>query len=139
MQSGVALYNTLVAMPFNLTMHNIGSVNSVGNVIFLAGESRYATSKATFMYHGVGFDVKGPMRIEEKFLTERLDSILADQSRMGKIITERSSISDPEIASLFRAQTTVDSSWAKDNGVIEDIRDFNISPGSPVVNLVFQR
>ena len=43
-QAGIALYNTLVAMPFKITVHNIGSVNSVGNVIFLAGEERYATS-----------------------------------------------------------------------------------------------
>ena len=92
MQAGIALYNILVAMPFKITVHNIGSVNSIGNVIFLAGEERYATSNATFMFHGVGFDVKDPIRIEEQGARERLDSILSDQERMGQIITSRSSI-----------------------------------------------
>ena len=139
MQAGIALYNTLVAMPFKITVHNIGSVNSIGNVIFLAGEERYATSNATFMFHGVGFDVKGPIRIEEQDARERLDSILSDQERMGQIITSRSSIKDDEIAELFRGQKTVSSRWAKDNGIVEDIRDFNIPSGSAVVSFVFER
>ena len=138
-QTGIAMYNTLLSMPFKLTVHNIGSVDSIGNVIFLAGENRYATANATFMFHGVGFDVKGPIRIEEQYARDRLDSILSDQKRMGQIITSRSCVKNDEIAKLFRTQTTVVSTWAKDNGIIEDIRDFNIPLGSPVVSLVFQR
>ena len=138
-QAGIALYNTLLSMPFVLTVHNISSVNSIGNVIFLAGASRYATSNATFMFHGVGFDVNGPLRIEEQFVRDRLDSLLADQGRMGQIITSRSNIGDDKVAELFRTQRTVDATWAKDNGIVEDIRDFGIPPGSSVVSLVFQR
>ena len=40
-QSGIALYHTLAGMPFKLTIHNIGNVDSIGNVVFLAGHSRY--------------------------------------------------------------------------------------------------
>lgn len=138
-QSGIALYNTLIAMPFILKTHNISGVNSIGNVIFLAGETRYATANSTFMFHGVGVDVKSPIRIEEQYARERLDSILSDQLRMGKIITGRSSIGDHDVANLFRTQTTVSATWAKDHGIIEDIRDFKIPPGSPVVSFVFPR
>ena len=138
-QAGIALYNTLLGMPFSLTVHNISSVNSIGNVIFLAGKKRYATGNATFMFHGVAMEVNGPRRIDEQFVQNSLDSILADQKRMGDIITTRSNINEEEIAQLFRTQRTVDSAWARGNGVIEDIRDFAIPPGSPVVPLVFQR
>ena len=138
-QAGIALYNTLRAMPFALTVHNIGSVNSMGNVIFLAGTTRYATAHSTFMFHGVGFEVQSPTRMDEKIVRERLDGLLADQSQMGKIITDRSSIVEDDVAEFFRTQRTVDALWAKDNGIIEDIRDFNIPPGNPVVSFVFQR
>ena len=138
-QAGITLYNTLSALPFDLTVHNIGNVDSVGNVIFLAGKSRYASESATFMFHGVGFDVKGPIRIEEQYARDRLDSLLSDQQRMGSIITSRSNIDNKAIADLFRAQKTVDSTWAKDHGMIEDIRDFSIPPGSPIVSFVFDR
>ena len=138
-QAGIALYNTLLAVPFVLTIHNISSVNSIGNVIFLAGQKRYATANSTFMFHGVGFDVNAPTRIDERFARDRLDSLLADQKRMGQIITTRSDIGEDKIAELFRTQTTVDADWARNNGIIEDIRDFEIPPGSAVTPLVFQR
>ena len=37
-QAGITLYNTLSALPFDLTVHNIGNVDSIGNVVFLSGE-----------------------------------------------------------------------------------------------------
>lgn len=138
-QAGIALYNTLLAVPFALTIHNISSVNSIGNVIFLAGQKRYATANSTFMFHGVGFDVTAPTRIDERYVRDRLDSLLADQKRMGQIITTRSDIGEDKIAELFRTQTTVDADWARNNGIIEDIRDFKIPPGSAVISFVFQR
>lgn len=138
-QAGIALYNTLLSMPFPITIHNISSVNSIGNVIFLAGGERYATANSTFMFHGVAFDVNGPTRIDERFARDRLDSLLADQKRMGQIITTRSGINESKVAELFRTQTTVDAAWAKGQGVIKDIRDFAIPPGSPIISLVFQR
>ena len=136
---GVTLYNTLIGMPFELTTHNIGSVDSVGNVIFLAGDTRYATPSSSFLFHGVGFDVMGPERIDEKVARERLDSILADQKRMGDIICGRSNLSTQEVAELFRVQRTVDTAWAKDHGIIEDIRNFDADPGYPIVSFVIQR
>ena len=138
-QAGIALYNMLRAMPFALTVHNISGVNSIGNVIFLAGKTRYATVNSTFMFHGVAFEMAGPVRLDEKLVRERLDSILVDQLRMGSIITERSGIRGEEVTELFRAQRTVDALWAKEKGIIEDIRNLNIPFGSPVVSLVFQR
>src|SRR5688572_11202486 len=60
--AGIAAYNLLRAMPFHLVTHNVGSVNSIANVIFLAGEERYASPSATFMFHGVGFDVTAQVR-----------------------------------------------------------------------------
>ena len=53
--NGINLYNMLKSMPFKLITHNVASVDSVGNVVFLAGDERYACANATFMFHGVGF------------------------------------------------------------------------------------
>src|ERR1700680_3114676 len=52
---GLNLYNVLRAMPFKLTTHNVGNVDSIGNAIFLAGEERWACPQSTFMFHGVAF------------------------------------------------------------------------------------
>jgi Clp protease len=76
---GMNLYNVLRAMPFNLTSHNVGNVDSIGNAVFLAGTTRYACPHSTFMFHGVGFDVPA-CRLEEKTLRERLDGLLNESA-----------------------------------------------------------
>jgi ATP-dependent protease ClpP protease subunit len=38
--NGLTTYNFLRAMPFTLINHNIGNVDSIGNVILLAGQER---------------------------------------------------------------------------------------------------
>jgi ATP-dependent protease ClpP protease subunit len=50
---GITLHNILRAMPFKLITHNVGNIDSIGNVIFLAGDERYASATSTFMFHGV--------------------------------------------------------------------------------------
>lgn len=78
-EHGISVYNTLKALPIKIITYNIGQINSIGNVIFLAGEERYASSVSSFMFHGVGFDVT-QMRFEEKNLKERLEHIKNDLS-----------------------------------------------------------
>lgn len=137
--NGVNLYNVLRAMPFKLITHNVGNVDSIGNAIFLAGEQRYASANATFMFHGVGFNVSQPMRFEEKNLRERLDGVLADQHRISSIIADRSSLSEDEVAGFFREGQTKDAAYAASFGIVHEIRDVQIADGSPVISLVFQR
>jgi len=136
---GMNLYNVLRAMPFHLTTHNVGNVDSIGNAVFLAGEKRYACAHSTFMFHGVGFDINGQMRLEEKFLQERLDSLLADQKRIGSVIEERTKIEKTAIADLFREAKTKDAAFATSCGIIDEVRDVKIPAGGPIYSLVFQR
>jgi ATP-dependent Clp protease, protease subunit len=137
--SGMNLYNVLRAMPFQLVTHNVGNVDSIGNAIFLAGERRYACPHSTFMFHGVGFDGGPGMRFEEKFLRERLESVLADQTRIGNIIEERTGLKKADIEPLFRDAQTKDAAYAISAGIVHEIKDVEIPAGSPVVTLVFQR
>jgi ATP-dependent Clp protease protease subunit len=136
---GVNLYNVLRGLPIKVTTHNGGQVNSIGNAIFLAGNPRYTCAHASFMFHGVGFDVPQAARFEEKVLRERLDSVLNDQKRIGSIIQERTKIDSAEIEGLFREAQTKDATFARDKGIVDEIRDIQIPAGAPVFTLVFQR
>lgn len=136
---GMTLYNVLRSLPVELITHNVGNVDSIGNVVFLAGKKRYACKNSTFMFHGVGFEGGGNVRFEEKLLRERLDSIASDQKRIGEVIAERSKISRDEVAKLFLEAKTQDATFAAGNGIVDEIRDVQIAPGQPIVSLVFQR
>jgi ATP-dependent protease ClpP protease subunit len=137
--NGLNLYNVLKSFPFKLVTHNVGNVDSIGNAVFLAGKERYACPHSTFMFHGVGFDITQPCRLEEKFLRERLDSILQDQRRIGAIIKDRTHLNERQISNLFREARTKDANYALSVGIVHEIRDVQIVPGSPVISLVFKR
>src|SRR5438105_15215469 len=46
---GITIFNVLRGMPIELITHNVGNVDSIGTVVFLAGSKRYSCSQATFM------------------------------------------------------------------------------------------
>jgi ATP-dependent Clp protease protease subunit len=137
---GLNLYNVLRGMPFKLITHNVGNVDSIGNAVFLAGEERYASPHATFMFHGVAFMSQAVGETyEEKILRERLGSVLADQKRIGSIIQERSQIGEADAAALFREAQTKDSAYAAGVGLVHEVKDVQIPAGSPVAAFVFKR
>ncbi len=137
--NGINLYNVLRAMPFELITHNVGNVDSIGNAVFLAGNKRYASPHSTFMFHGVGYDIKSDHRLEEKELRERLDGVLSDQKRIGSIIAQRTQLSEKQVAGLFRQAQTKDAAYAAICGIVHDIRDVQIPTGATVVSLIFKR
>jgi ATP-dependent Clp protease, protease subunit len=136
--SGLTLYNFLRAIPAKITMHNIGNVDSIGNAIFLAAEKkdRFACPHSTFMFHGVGADIGGGMRVEEKNGREMLESILADQARIGSILVERTDLTKNQAGKLFREASTKDAANALAFGLIADVRDLVIPQGAEILSLV---
>ncbi len=138
--NGLNVYNVLRAMPFELTTHNVGNVDSIGNAIFLAGDHRYACPHSTFMFHGVALTVQGTgAAFDEKALREHLGSLSADQARIASILVDRTRMDTGEVAESFLEARTKDATYAVGVGIVDDVRDVNILPGAPVVSLVFQR
>lgn len=136
--NGITLYNLLCGLPTHLVTHNVGNVDSIGNAVFLAGAERFACPRSTFMFHGVGQTTSNE-RLDERRLREGLESVLADQDRIGAIIEAQTSLSREEIAPLFTTAQTKDAQWALDAGIVHEIRDIHIPPDAPVVALQFER
>jgi ATP-dependent protease ClpP protease subunit len=136
---GLNLYNVLRALPLKLITHNVGNVDSIGNVVFLAGAERYSAPHATFMFHGVGFDTPQGARFEEKLLRERLDSVKADQHRIGAVIAAHSNLKTEDVENLFLEAKTRDPSYALTSGIVHAVRDAQIPPGATMLQLVFKR
>jgi len=135
---GMNLYNVLVGMPFRLTTHNVGNVDSIGNAIFLAGSPRYSCPGATFMFHGVAFKGDG-MLLDERLTRERLDGLQADKKRIGDVVTLRTKMESTFVEGMFSEGKTLHAADAVGFGIVDEIRDVQIAPGAPVLSLVFQR
>jgi ATP-dependent protease ClpP protease subunit len=132
---GINAYNVLSGMPFNLTTHNVGNVDSIGNAIFLAGATRYACPHSTFMFHGVAYS-GGNQIFDAKIAQIRLDGLKADQKRIGTIITSRTNLSKSKVDGFFRAQKVLTAQDALTEGVIHNIQDVDIPAGATVATLV---
>jgi len=117
----------------------VGNVDSIGNVIFLAGKERYACPHSTFMFHGVGFDCQAGIRLEQKNLEEYLGSLMSDQKRMSSIIREHTNLNDGQVSDLFKETRTKDATYARDIGIVHEIKDVTIPAGAPILSLVFKR
>ena len=136
-REGIALYNVLRALPMSVYTYNVGSVNSIGNVIYLAGSRRYASPTSSFMFHGVGFDITNA-RFEEKNLREKLDGLMNDQGLIADIIIDRTKLSRKDVQKLFLAEAFVRPDDAKAKGIVHSISDIKVPEGATFVQLVFQ-
>ena len=120
-QAGVHCYNMMRALPTELTTYNVGNVDSIANVLFLAGNQRIAAPTSVFMFHSVGFEIQNPIRLDEKVLRERLNSIVSDHNRIGNIVAERSSLSVEDTTQLFVEQKVRDAAWAAEHGIAHEV------------------
>jgi ATP-dependent Clp protease, protease subunit len=136
---GFTLFNVLRAMRIKLITHNVGNVDSIGNVIFLAAAERYACPHSTFMFHGVGFDVTSGVRLEDKLLREHLDSISSDHRRIGAVVGQATGLKEEEVVNLFKEARTKDAAWAEKVGMIQAVREPKIPAGVSIHSLVFNR
>lgn len=124
--AGIHCYNMLMALPTTLTVHNMGHVDSVANVLFLAGSQRYATASSVFLFHGVSFTFNDPITLDAAGFREHLDAVLADNNRIAGIIERHSALSLSQASKLFEEQRVYDANWARDNEFIHNVLDVEL-------------
>ncbi len=121
--AGTVLYNFLRSLPLEVVMHNTGSVDSIGTVIFLAGHRRFASPHSSFHFHGVQLTFQANAQFSHVQLTERLSILKQDEFKIAGIIAERSSLTVPEIKELFHQGESKDATFAKEKSIVEEIKD----------------
>lgn len=67
-------------------------------------------------------------------LRERLDGLLADQKRIADVISERTGLSSENVEEFFREASTKDAAYAASVGIVDEVRDVKIPPGSLIGN-----
>ncbi len=131
---GINIYNVLRGMPFELAVHNVANVDSIGNVIFLAAQERYAVPSATFMFHTVGIELTDA-RLDFRSGREKLQSIQSDEKRMINIMEKHLKLTHRQLESLYHRQREEDVEFALTAGIISEIREVKIHPGAPIITL----
>jgi len=133
--AGITLYNFLKGLPCNITMHNIGSIASIANVVFMAGKKRYASHGTSFHYHGVAGGMRKDQSVTVAHLQEMLSGFQQSENRIAKILISECGLTTEEIEARFRQGKSEDVDFALSKGIIHEIRDFRIPDGEQFVSL----
>lgn len=131
--SGVTLYNYLRGLPQTIIMHNVGSVDSIANAVFLAGKERYAAPASAFLLHGVTWNFHQNSMHTYPQMLEIMSRFDAAEQMVARIIGEHTSLTTEEVRALFMQGQAKTPQFAKDKGMIHDIREAKIEPGSPII------
>jgi len=134
--SGVALYNYIRALPQETVTHNIGSIDSIANAVFLAGKKRYAAPASAFLLHGVSWTFQQGASLSYTQMQETLSQFDAAEQLTAKIIGEQTKLTADEVRGLFRQGESKSPTFALDKGLVHEIREVTFEAGAPVHSIV---
>ena len=131
--AGITLYNFLKSLSVKIIMHNIGTIDSIANVIFMAGEERYASPHTIFLFHGVSMNVNGSLSLPG--INELRNRILNNHNTIAGIICGNTKMKEAMIKKLFNQGETKDVNFALKFGIINKIKPPKIPQNSTIVTI----
>lgn len=133
-EPGIALYNFLRALPVELVMHNTGSIDSIANIIFLAGSIRYAAVHSSFLFHGITWSFAANAAVSHCQMSEILSSMDSSEAKIAGIIAERTNLTAEDVKSFFAQGESKDSQFALSKGIVTKVVNPEIPNGAPVLS-----
>jgi ATP-dependent Clp protease, protease subunit len=135
--AGIVLYNFIRSLPSEIIMHNIGNIMSVANIVFLAGDVRYAANDSSFLLHGIKWGFAQGMQLTYNQLEESMSSFRNEENKMIKIFTERTSLKEQEVRSLFEQGESKDLTYALSKNIINEVRDIKLPENASFLSMNF--
>jgi ATP-dependent protease ClpP protease subunit len=84
---GFTMYNFLLSLPIPVHTHNLGTVESMGNIVFLAGQHRTACIHSKFLFHPFHWHLQGA--VDHSRMSEYAMSLDYDLQLYARIVAER--------------------------------------------------
>lgn len=119
---GLSLYNFLKGTPIEIYTYNFGSVDSIGVVVFCAGDKRFSVPHARFLIHGVRFNINGKVSFDEKQIEEHLKSLKIDQHNIARVIADTTQKPAHKVEEDMNNRITLNPNEAKDYGLVHEIK-----------------
>jgi ATP-dependent Clp protease protease subunit len=126
---GISVYNLLKGLPIKISTYNFGSVDSIGVVMFCAGENRYSVPHARFLLHPVAMQVGAPQTFDEPLMEEKLKLLKADQANIAKVISATINKPVEEVQKLIHSRTTLEPEKAIEKGLVTEIKSSLVPAG----------
>ena len=134
---GLSAYNFLKGAPITVTTHNFGSADSIGAVLYCAGETRYSVPQARFLLHGVSANFPQGCNLEEKQLEERLKGLQIDMGNIARVIADAVNKDKDTVIADMLNRTTLYPEEAIEYGLVHEIKADLFEVGAEVISIQF--
>ena len=133
---GLSAYNFLKGIPARLVTHNFGSVDSMGVVLFCAGDRRLSVPHARFLLHAVHSAFPQRVSLEEQQLEERLKGLRMDIENIAGVIAAATGRPEQEVAQDMLNRTTLNPEQAVEYGLVHEIKEELLPAGADLVSIM---
>jgi len=125
-----AFFNFLRALPIKKVMHNMGNIESIGNIVFVAGDERYATPAAHFLLHGLSWNFVAGASVTHAQIQEINSVLHQGEEDIAQILASRTKLTKEEIFVLYERGESKGLVYAIEKGLISEIRAAHIPSGA---------
>jgi ATP-dependent Clp protease protease subunit len=129
---GVCLYNFFRTLPIELTLYNVGSVQSIATVAYLGAVHRKVSANAAFGIHRTTFS---PQNAQASQLEAFASSARLDDFRTDAILRTHLNLSEAEWTALDHGDLVFGADDAVRIGLAESVGDFAPPMGTKLFNI----
>ena len=129
---GVCLYNYFRCLTIDLTLYNVGSVQSIAVVAYLGAKKRKTSARATFMIHRTTYVPQPADAYRLKIATHL---VTTDDQRTESILRDHIHLSDGDWSDLNNHEFTFSGEEAVKIGMADEIGEFSPPSGSMIYNI----
>ena len=139
MDEGFSLHHFLRSLPVELIMHCVGSADSIATVVFLAGAERYCCADSTFLFHDYALGFPTPVNFTRQQYGEFHTSLQGFVKRSQALLKTRAKFTDQDFTSLqlYDKPVVYDAQFAKQKGIVHDIKDPVVPTRGPIFNIEY--
>jgi ATP-dependent Clp protease, protease subunit len=138
-EEAFSIYNFIRALPVKTTTVNMGQIASAGNILFLAGDIRWACAQSYFHFHNLSYFYDKPQNLHRIQMQDHTQILDMERSLYKSIFKERTSLSDEDFDALkFLEDPMVkDVGFAKEKGIIQEIGMPQLPASIPILNVEY--
>lgn len=130
---GLAAFNTFKMLPITKIFWNIGNIDSIGVMLFLAGDERYCVPNSRFLFHDVSLNITGAINLSESNLRLNADSISHDRNAIAELSATVTKQDANLINDMMKNGKIANIKDAKDLGYIHEEKLFTLPEGQQII------
>lgn len=120
-------------------MHCVGMADSIALVVFLAGRERFCCADSTFLFHDYSwtFPAAAAVSLTRQQFGEHHRNLTNFIERSQTLLKTRAAFTDQDFKTLrlYEEASIRDSAFAKQKGIVSEIKDAAVPPRGPLYNV----